>query len=154
MIVVSDTSSISALLHIKRIEILQVLYETIVIPTAVRDELQRGHAQIPNFLEVRDPQDGTTVTRLMERVDGGEAAAIVLARELRADFLLIDEKLGRAIAIEHGVPVVGLLGVLCVAKSRRLIESLQTVVEELETKARFRLGAAVKQAVFEQYGES
>lgn len=154
MIVVSDTSSISALIHIERVEILRTLYDTVVIPTAVRDELYRGHAQIPGFLEIQEPQDATTVSRLMQRVDPGEAQAIALAHELKADFLLIDEKLGRAVAQERGVRVVGLLGVLSVAKSRGLIDSLRQVVEELETKARFRISEAVKQAAFAHCGEA
>jgi len=49
MIVVSDTSSISALLRIGHADLLQRLYGEVLIPEAVRDELLVFFSIVPNF---------------------------------------------------------------------------------------------------------
>jgi hypothetical protein len=56
-------------------------------------------------------------------VDLGEAEAIELAREVNADWLLIDERKGRKLAREAGLPVIGLLGVVLLARRNSLIPS-------------------------------
>jgi predicted nucleic acid-binding protein len=58
----------------------------------------------------------------------GEAAAIQIAGELKADLLLIDERIGRREASRYGVPVVGALGVLLEAFRRGLIADPLAVV--------------------------
>lgn len=60
----------------------------------------------------------------------GEREAICLARELRADVLLLDDKKARRIAQEHGLGVAGTLAVLCVAHDRGLVQ-LREVIREL-----------------------
>ena len=52
MIVVSDTSAITSLIQIGQERALHVLFERVVIPIAVRDELLRFHTKIPDFVEV------------------------------------------------------------------------------------------------------
>lgn len=49
-------------------------------------------------------------------VDEGEAEAIELAKELQADWLLIDERKGRRLASQERVPVIGLLGVVLIER--------------------------------------
>ena len=100
MIVVSDTSPISALLRIKQLDLLEKLYEKVIIPEAVERELLRGHCTLPSFVEIRAIKDTAAFKRLCSRLDPGEAEAIVLARELHADFILIDESLGRSVAVD------------------------------------------------------
>ena len=55
----------------------------------------------------------------------------MLALEHRADFLLVDERRGRRIALEAGVPVIGLLGVIVRAKRTGLIESARQYLMRL-----------------------
>lgn len=50
MIVVSDTSAITALLQVRRESLLKELYDDVVIPEAVRTELLRTHPLLPAFL--------------------------------------------------------------------------------------------------------
>ena len=51
-------------------------------------------------------------------MDNGEAEAIALAIELKADLLLLDERLGRKVASRFRLNYVGLLGVLIEAKHK------------------------------------
>lgn len=153
MIVVSDTSVITSLIHIGRIELLQELHGAVLIPEAVHRELLRTHVQIPSFLEVRPISDRATVARLEAELDLGEAEAIVLFKEGKADLLLIDEKLGRWVAIREGVRIAGLLGLAVDAKRQGKISSVRELVRRLETEAGFRVSPAVKAEAFRLAGE-
>lgn len=137
MLVVSDTSPVTSLLQIGRAELLRDLFETVCIPRAVHAELMLFHAAVPAFIEIRDVLDRLQVQALEKDLDEGEAQAIVLAVEIRADHLLMDERRGRLIAA--GVPVIGLVGVLFLAKQRSLIPSLRDCLADLQAKAGFYL---------------
>ena len=48
----------------------------------------------------------------LDELDQGEREAIILTVELHADFLLMDEKKGRGIALQRGINLIGTLGLL------------------------------------------
>jgi hypothetical protein len=91
------------------------------------------------------------VQEFREDLDRGEAEAIVLAIERRADLLLVDERRGRRIASAAGLTVTGLLGVVARAKRAGLIDLGKPVLEELIRTARFWIGHA---EVLAELGES
>ena len=153
MIVVSDTSVITSLIHIGREDLLAELHGQVLIPPAVQVELSRTHPQIPGFIEVRPVRDLAAVTRLKVELDAGEAEAIVLAKETNADLLLIDEKLGRQVAVREGLRISGLLGLCVDAKQSGKISSLRELVQKLELEAGFRVSLAVKEKAFALAGE-
>jgi predicted nucleic acid-binding protein len=64
MIVISDTSVVSALIHIDQLSLLQRSYGTILIPRAVHRELIRTHSELPAFVEVREVKDRAKVEKL------------------------------------------------------------------------------------------
>ena len=86
-------------------------------------------------------------------VDRGEAEAIALAEELHADHLLIDERKGRRLAQKQGLPVVGLLGVVLLAKRAKLIPSARALLEELDREAGIYLADELKNAALKSVGE-
>ena len=145
MIVVSDTSSVSALLRIGQGNLLQLLYGKVLIPEAVRAELLAFFPDLPEFLHCRQIVNAGEVSRLCDELDLGEAEAIVLARESHADVLLMDELHGRRVAAREGVPIIGLMGVLLKAKNEGLVASIRPLIERLETEADFRLSTEFKQ---------
>jgi hypothetical protein len=153
MIVVSDTSAITSLLQIGRIDLLTRLYGEVVIPTAVERELRHDHPVLPDCLRVERVADRAQVERLVRAVDLGEAEAIALMIEGRGDLLLMDERRGRLIAQNEGVPVIGLLGALTEAKQRGVIASLAEIVERLQRVAGFRVSPELKRRLLAEAGE-
>ncbi len=95
MVVLSDTSAISALLQVGRVEILQELYGDVIIPVAVERELRRSHSCIPDFIKVLSVAECPALQMRCAMLDKGEAHAITLAEQLHADLLIIDERKGR-----------------------------------------------------------
>ena len=80
MIVVSDTSPITALLQIGQAGLLHQLYHEVIVPEAVGRELRVTHASLPDFIRIERATDEREVTRLCVELDTGEAEAIVLAK--------------------------------------------------------------------------
>ncbi len=97
--------------------------------------------------------DSAYVARLKVELDAGEAEAIVLAKEVRADLLLIDEKLGRQIAAREGIRMTGLIGLIVDAKRCGKISSAREVIHQLESLAGFRVSDAVKREAIKAAGE-
>jgi uncharacterized protein len=153
MIVVSDTSPITTLLKIGRINLLQQLYKDVLIPPTVRDELSVLHAQLPDFFQVAEVADLGRVKQLLAEIDPGEAEAIVLAKEKHADVLLIDEIEGREVAAREGVRFIGLLGVLIQARQSGHIPSLTALIEQLGAQTTFRLSEEIKTKALKIAGE-
>lgn len=149
MIVVSDTSPLSNLALINGLSLLQNLYGTVIIPQAVAQELENARAKAPHiaevltldWIEVRQVSNLSLVKELREDrlLNRGESEAIVLALELNAEDLLIDERLGRREAVRLGVPITGVLGVLLIAKRRGLVPVVRPLLDKLITTARFRV---------------
>ena len=83
----------------------------------------------------------------------GEAEAIILAQETRADYLLMDEIAGRNVARQRGLRVIGLLGILLEAKKHGLIRSVRETVDQLEAETTFFVAADLKTRVLKEAGE-
>lgn len=161
MIVISETSPISGLFLIGQLELLPQLFGRVIIPQTVADELEQlslfGHdtSAILNreWLSISPVLGFEKLKKLRDQLDPGEAEAIALAQELNADFLLIDEVKDRQIAVTEGLRVIGVLGVLLQAKKVGLVQSIQSLMDELRSKARFRISPALYQAVLLEAGE-
>lgn len=154
MIVVSDTTAITSLLAIGRADLLRQVFGEVLIPDAVLRELTAVHPVMPEFLRVRAVTDGHAVRQLAAKLDAGEAEAIVLAEELGADFLLIDETDGRAIATQRGLAIIGLVGVLLRAKREGLVPLIAPILEDLVTVGEFWVSAQIRNRALADAGEA
>ncbi|TVQ59784.1 MAG: DUF3368 domain-containing protein [Spirulina sp. DLM2.Bin59] len=163
MIVVSDTSPLSGLAIAGYLGLLEQVYGRVLIASGVMQELRRGGEDDPRILEVlgldwievRQPmnQKWVEVLESEHNLDRGESEAIALALEVNAEALLIDERLGRRKAVDLGLSITGLLGILLVAKRRGLISLLQPIMDSLIEEANFRIGANVYREVLAAAGE-
>ncbi len=91
--------------------------------------------------------DTSALSNLARGLDAGKANAIALALELQADDLLMDERLGRQEALRLGISIIGILGILLVAKQRNLISQVQPVMDALINQAGFRVSPQLYQRV-------
>ncbi|MEA5468181.1 DUF3368 domain-containing protein [Spirulina sp. 06S082] len=162
MIVVSNTSPITNLAAIGKLEILEQLYGTIIIPQAVYQELTDGGDLIPGSREVKTVKwiqiehisNPEQVILLQERLDRGESEAIALAIELTADLLLLDEQLGRQVASEYSLVFTGILGVAIEAKHKGLISAVKPLLDDLINIAEFWINSQLYSRVLNIVGES
>jgi predicted nucleic acid-binding protein len=158
MIVISDTSIITNLIQLNQLSILEHLFEEIILPRQVFDELGKIPAQAElvtatSWIQVEEVKNQVLFQHLLLELDPGESAAIALAIELQADALLIDEKKGRRIAREHGLPITGLLGILIDAKNEHLVEEVKPILDALIFKQGFRISPKLYQAILKRVNE-
>ncbi len=161
MIVVSNTSPVVNLATIGQLDLLRQLYGKVVIPKAVRDEIVVVGAGPPganeieslDWIETGQVTNQTSVASLRLELDQGESEAIVLAIEMNADLLLLDERKGRMIASRLGVRFIGLLAILVEAKSKGLILAVRPVMDDLIGKAGFWIGEKLYLRVLHAAGE-
>ena len=155
MIVVSDTSALSNLAIVNHLWLLEAIYQNVIIPDVVATELAAAsNSTISAILKLGWIQTQSLINfKLADQLqqerglDAGEANAIALAFELQADDLLIDERLGRQEAIRLGLSIIGILGILLVAKQRSLIPQVQPVMEALINQAGFRVSPQLYQRI-------
>ncbi len=161
MIVVCNTSPITNLTAVGQLNLLQQLYSSIIIPKAVYDEMAGLDYTVPGAVEVQTQSwiqtlhvtDTNRVIELQAVLDRGEAEAIVLALELGADLLLLDERRGRKVASQLGLKRTGLLGVLLEAKQNGLIPAIKPMMDELISQVGFRISNKLYADVLQSAGE-
>jgi predicted nucleic acid-binding protein len=149
MIVVADTSPLNYLALIGEIELLPTLYDRVLIPEEVHQELQRDQAplavrkwaaNLPPWCEARSVTASTDPA--LSELDPGERDAILLAIEVGVDTVLIDEISGRREARRHHLHVIGTVALLEKAAQRDLI-NFREAFQRLE-RTNFRLASAIR----------
>ena len=116
-----------------------------IIPEAVYRELTDPNFPVAGATEVQTFDwihtcgvcDRTLVEALSNELDIGEAEAIALAVEIRADQVLIDERRGRLVATKLNIRYIGILGILVEAKSQGLIAKVKPLLDALVNEAGF-----------------
>ncbi|WP_445738295.1 DUF3368 domain-containing protein [Mariniflexile sp.] len=138
--IVSNTTPIISLLKLGKLHILKKLYTQIHIPYAVYLEIEAGKNKIFyqdlkkfDWITIIQVQDEQAVKYFLD-LDAGEAEAIVLASEIHADLIIIDEKLGRFHAKHADLNVTGTIGILIKAKTQGIIDELKPLLLELINK--------------------
>ncbi len=136
MLVVADTSPFIGLLKIGHVDIFPRLYGAVVIPPEVAAELANAKRQAevrafiaspPQWLSIRSPK----LLEAIPDIDAGERAAVGLAQELKADLLLIDEKVGREAAIARNIRTLRTTALLFDAAKAGVLSDLREAYEKL-----------------------
>lgn len=158
MIVVSDTSPLSNLLKIGRLDLLKNIFGQVLIPGAVVAELKavEGHRHElleQDWISIVEISDRRLFDTLLKTLDPGEAEAITLSIELAADYLLIDELAGRVEARDRGIRLIGVAGILVEAKNRSSIGLVKPELDKLLIDARFRLSPQLVSDILDSVDE-
>jgi predicted nucleic acid-binding protein len=142
---VSNTTPLRYLIAIEQDHLLGRLFEKVFIPVAVHEELtdsrtpeivRRLVISLPAWLEVLTVQEPQT-TIFPVTLHRGEREAILLAEALPADVLLIDEQIGRTIALSRNLPLSGTLGVLERADRMEFVNDFPQLLQRLKASGFF-----------------
>lgn len=148
-LVISDASPIIALADIGELELLKLLYDTIVITDLVQSEI---HAELPDWIKISTAYDSKQLQILELELDKGEASAIALALKNPESRIILDESKGRAVAKRLGLQVIGTLGIIIKAKDKGLIDSGKRILEKLEEHG-FWLSESIKRQLLKRLNE-
>jgi predicted nucleic acid-binding protein len=150
---VSNTTPLRYLIAIEQEHLLGQLFEKVFVPVAVHEELteartpeivRRSVLSLPAWFEVRTVEEPHTAKFPVE-LHRGERQAILLAEALRVDALLIDEQIGRTIALSRNLPLSGTLGVLERADKMGFVSDFPRVLQQLKASGFFIAGALEQQ---------
>ena len=136
--VVANNTPLVAYWSISRLDILQALFQAIIIPPTVQEEFLAVDRDI-RLLALHD-SSWVKVTELANPgmveafagLDRGEAEVLALAQEKNARLVLIDEKRARRYARKMRLPLSGTLGVLLLAKEAGVISSVTPLLSNLQ----------------------
>ena len=165
-VVISDASPLICLSALQQLDLLRLLYGSVLVPEAVWQEVSRApsftspitpiavtDAKATGWLEVVAATNRPLVIQLETTLDPGEAEAIALAVENKPSLLLIDERDGRQVARALGVQMTGTLGILLRAKSTGQIAAIEPLIKELIQHHNFRLHSSLVERILAEAGE-
>ncbi len=144
MKVVVNATPLISLCLINQLELLNQLFDEILVPTAVYQEVSLQGSERPGAIEVqrtewiqvKSPLASPTIEPLLLGLDTGELQVLLLAQEVKADWVIIDEKLGRRTARAMKLPVKGTVGILLAAfhagllSKARALEAVQQLTQK------------------------
>lgn len=156
-IVIADSGPIFSLAIIDKLEILNLLFDSIRIPFAVWEEITLNKTteqfqKIHSFFQDKTEYI-TGFNELTFLMDYGESESVILYKELQADFLLIDDKKARKIAEVFGLNCIGTIGLLSIAKDKKIIPELKPLFETFLKNKRF-YSIALLNAILEKHMEN
>ena len=160
MKVVCDSSVLIGLAKIGKVQLLAEIYSEVYIPDAVFVEVVgkgKGRSGVreveaAKWIHKKKVKDKRMVEILISEIGHGEAEVLVLGKELNADWLIIDDERARAAAVSAGFHIIGLAGILMIAKQLKLIPSVKKLFDELRNK-NFRLSDNICKEVLKKLGE-
>lgn len=146
MPVVSDASPLILLAKIGKLDLLKELYQEIIIPSQVRNEVVENKDKASSlilsgiengWIKQKDGGISSEIKRLGEKLGlhNGETAALSVAKGLDIKEILADDKLARMAARILGLKAIGCLGVMMKAYENGIvtrneaIDSIQKLVK-------------------------
>lgn len=140
-IIIADSSPLISLAIIEQLELLPQLYQRVLLPPAVWDEVTVQGIGLPGanavskvtWLEIQTPE-AALLKPLSILVDRGEAEAIALAQSIPESIVLLDDAQARRVAERLGVRRIGTLGILRRAKKSGLVQAVKPYIEKLRAQ--------------------
>lgn len=134
-----NATPLIALALIDRLELLRALFDEVIVPAEVYDEVVVQGAGKPganalaqaHWLQVVPSPPLSAIDPLLTGLDAGEMTVLLLAQQLNPDWVVIDERLARRVAFAMALPVKGTLGILLAAALAGLLTG-QEAVQDLQ----------------------
>jgi len=137
--IICNATPLITFARIGRLDLLQEVVSSIVIPTAVEREIS-DYAHIKSgvielsqhpWITVEAVANIKQVQLLLPTLDQGEAEVIALAIERNAHLVLIDELAGRQVAQSLGLIITGSVGILIRAKQVGKIKWIKPFLNDM-----------------------
>jgi len=157
-IVIADASTLIGLSRIGQLSLFKKLFGEVIIPRGVYDEVaverkERSHVfKKSTYLIIKDVEDRVSTDFLMASFGKGEAQVLALAKEKKADLILLDEKRARKTVRRAGFKIMGILGILVISKDKGFIPSVKPFIEELNSQG-FRISEKVMKRTLKEARE-
>ncbi len=149
--VVSNASPLIALKQIGRLQLLEQLFDQIVVPSAVVREVSPS-VTLPVWIKELTLVQAVGPIILGASLGAGESETISLALEINARFVILDERPARRLAQALHLPIVGTLGILLAAKRRNFLPAVRPCLDALLQHG-FRITPALYKQVYHDAGE-
>lgn len=147
MIVVSDASPLIALSSVDRLDLLPLLFDMVIIPVAVHDEVicetSKTIGELPSFIGVEPVAAEFPVRFLKMNLHPGESEAIALALERGIPGIILDDKHARVLAADLGLKVIGTLGLLILAQRKGFLTEVRPIITQIIERVNFRIAPVV-----------
>ncbi|MCX7735981.1 MAG: DUF3368 domain-containing protein [Candidatus Kapabacteria bacterium] len=136
-VTVTNSTVIIALSSINQLHLLYELYNEVFITYEVKEELLNGinkpgsDVDKYEWIKTINIKDRSKISKLLNQLDIGEASTILLAEEINADLVLMDDFWGRKVAKEKNLKITGTIGVLIKAKNKGLFTDLKKILDDL-----------------------
>ena len=128
-----------ALGRVGQIELLRRLYSEIMIPEAVfrevtekDDAVKQAVMQNLAWIKVSHVSEKADKRMYQAKLHDGEVEVMILAQEITADLVILDDRAARKTAEYLGLPLTGTLGILLKSKEKGFLSRVMTVVEDME----------------------
>ena len=136
MILIADSSSLIALSICNQLDLLEKLFENVQVPISVYNEIdipdKPESGKIKEFLQEKiSKADLSSYIISTLNLGKGELEAMALYKQVKADYLLTDDKQARKIAEYNKIKIVGSMGVLIMAKKQGLIKNLKPSLDAI-----------------------
>jgi uncharacterized protein len=161
MIIVSNTKPLIGLASIQKFNLLQQIFGKIYIAEAVYHETvvngrelggAKQEVSTATWIEIVKVKNRLAVEVLLDELDLGEAETIILAMEMKADWVLMDEKKGRRKLNQLSIQKIGTLGILLKAKETGLLSTIRNDIELLSQNG-FTISQSVINFILQQAKE-
>jgi uncharacterized protein len=157
--IIADSSPLISLAIINQLELLPKLYQRVIVPSAVWNEVTVQGVGLPGaqavgliqWFEIQTPKEAT-IKPLSMLIDRGEAEAIAIAQSISNSIVLLDDAKARRVAERLGVARIGTLGILRRAKNAGLITEIKGYIELLQTNGIY-IRQSLVEAVLRDVGE-
>jgi predicted nucleic acid-binding protein len=162
VIVVAHTPVLLNLCCIGQAKLLNSLFREVVIPPEVAADFRRLVSETPRFEGLALPrglrqQPATAIPNLVRCARGLDPAApevLALAAEIKAGAILVEKRRIHEVALQLGLRAGGVLGILSQAKTKGLLPRIAPLLEQLETKAGFKIAPVLRARVLRDAGEA
>jgi len=148
--VISNSSPLIALEYLGQMNLLEKLFGAVIIPLAVAREL--APRILPPWITEHKLSQPIGAQILGASLGSGESEAISLALELSAQLIILDDRPARRLAKALGLPVIGTMGALLLAKQKGLLSAVKPEMDALVNFG-FRISQGLYDQVLNDAGE-